>query len=141
MRAASLPLLLALAERLNQRFGDTLPFTVNPNPERELPFGALGSKTETDGFSTKKIPGSVVTHTIRIYSHSYEQTERFASDAIEEITDPSNPIIFPDDEGVSFYNAGRVVLELNDIIQDRDERGDIYGAAIRFRFWIGQYNQ
>ena len=141
MKSASSPLLKTIGARLSAVFGSDVPFVVNPSPTRPLPYGVLGSDTETDAFSTKNTDGSVITHTLRIYSNFDAKAREYASLAIDELTDRTRPLIFSDVSGTTFYSAGRVHLELNEIIEDRDERGDIYGAAIRFRFWIGQHNQ
>lgn len=136
MKSASSALLKAIGERLESAFvaaSEVCPWSVAPNPNKPLPYGVLGADTEHDGFSTKNTYGSVITHTLRIYSESDAKTRQLASIAIEAITD--NPLVFESD----FYQAGKVRLEMNQVIKERDERGDIYGAAIRFRFLIGQY--
>ena len=141
MRPAALPLQRAIGDRLTAAYaaaGEVCPWSVNPSPTRPLPYGVLGVDTETDGFSTKTTEGSVMTHTLRIYSNSEAQAKRLAAIAIADLTDRSNPVTIEADEGTVFYQASRTVLELNEVIRERSERGDTYGAAIRFRFWIGQ---
>lgn len=143
MNSASSPLLRAIGARLAAAYtaaGETCPWSVNPNPAKALPYGVLGMGTETDAFSTKTCDGSVMTHTLRIFSRQDSEARRLASIAIAALTDRDAPLTIVPDEGdtTPFYQAGRVRLEMNEILPDRDERGDIYGAAIRFRFFIGQ---
>jgi len=141
MKSASSPLLKAIGARLVAAYsaaGVTCPWSVNPDPARALPYGVLGSDTENDAFSSKTTEGASMTHTLRIYSNSDAQARSLANIAIADLTDRSNPLTLESDGETDFYQGGRVVLEMNQIIQDRDDRGDIYGAAIRFRFWIGQ---
>lgn len=144
MRPSSAPLLRAIGARLAAAYtaaGVTCPWSVNPNPAKSLPYGVLGMDTENDGFSTKTTDGSVMTHTLRIYSRQAAEARRLADIAIADITDRARPLqlvaVHPGDV-TKYYQTGRARLEMNEIIPDRDERGDIYGAAIRFRFIIGQ---
>lgn len=143
MRSASSPLLRAIGARLNAAYataGVTCTWSVNPNPTKALPYGVLGSDTETDSFASKLTDGVSMTHTLRIYSRTSAEARRLADIAIANLTDRDSPIsLTSDDDDTTFYMAGRVRLEMNEIVEDRDERGDIYGAAIRFRFTIGQY--
>lgn len=146
MTPASSPLLRAIGIRLVAAFaaaGETCPWSVNPSAKRSMPYGVLGSDTETAGFSTKTCDGSIMTHTLRIYSKSDALSRRLARIAIKDLTDRDNPLTIEDiDDGDTvFYQANRTILEMNEIIQDRDESGDIFGAAIRFRFLIGQYTE
>lgn len=143
MRSASDPLLRAIGARLVAAYtaaAVTCPWSVNPNPAKAMPYGVLGSDTEVDSFSTKTTDGGVLTHTLRIFSRSAEEARRLADIAIAAITDRTQPLTFTAAAGITttFYSASRVRLEMNEIIEDRDERGDIYGAAVRFRFTIGQ---
>ncbi len=141
MKSASSPLLRAIGSRLNAAYaaaGEVCPWSVNPSPTRALPYGVLGNDTENAAFSTKTTEGGIMTHTLRIYTNSDSQARRLANIAIADLTDRANPLTIESDGETDFYQAGRVVLEMNNVIPERDQRGDIYGAAIRFRFWIGQ---
>lgn len=138
MKTVSNPLKNAIGERLKTTFADNLVFVVNPSPTRTLPFGVLGNTMGTDAFSTKHCDGEVMTQTIIIWSHKESQAREFASTAIDALTDRDNPISIAAIGETIFYQSGRARLELNEIIQDRDERGDLYGAVFRLRYWIGQ---
>lgn len=138
--SASLPLLRAIGTRVTAAMsaeGQNCPFSTNPNPKKPLPYGVLGTDTENDGFSSKDDRGAVMTHTIRIYSPSESQARTLAAIAIKYMMDDSNRLTLES----PYYLAGRVGLDLNEVIPERDERGDRFGALIRFRFLIGSYPQ
>lgn len=145
MRSATVPLLRALGARLTAAYaaaGVTCPWSTNPGPVSSMPYGVLGSDTETDVFSTKTTDGGELTHTLRIYSRSMAEARRLADIAIVDITDRDNYLDLEAahaGDTTSYYQADRTRLEMNEIIPERDEReGDVFGAAIRFRFLIGQ---
>jgi hypothetical protein len=141
MKPASAALLRAIGDRLTAAYAAaavTCPWSVNPAAGKALPYGVLGNDTENDAFSTKSTEGGVLTHTLRIYAKSDGEARRLASIAIADLTDRTNRLTFDADGTTSFYQASRTVLELNQVIAERTERGDIYGAVIRFRFLIGQ---
>lgn len=141
MKSASSPLLKAIGAKLVAAYAaasETCPWSVNPSPGKALPFGVLGDDTENAAFSTKNTDGGVLTHTLRIYSNSDAEARRLANIAIAALTDRTSPLTLASDGETDFYQAGRTILEMNTPLKERDERGDIYSQALRFRFFIGQ---
>jgi hypothetical protein len=135
MRSAALPLQKALHATLTAAFaGESCPWRVNHDPKQALPYGVIGSDTETE-WRTKVTDGSSLTHTLRIFSKHMVECKRLAGIAIEAVT---AGVLALEDE---HYMAERPSLELFDVIVEREPSGDIYGAVLVFRFMVSQINE
>jgi len=136
-KAVDFALMRAIGARLIAAYteaSETCPWSVNPAKGKDFPYGVLGVGTENDGFSSKNTDGAEATHTLRIYAATDKKARELAAIAIEDIMDDTNRLSL----AAPFYQCGPAGLDLNEIVKDNDERGEHYGALIRFRFKIGQ---
>lgn len=142
MKPASNALKKSMGQRLTAAYaaaGKTCGWSVNPDPLQSMPYGVLGNDSDNGNFGSKDTHGGLLTHTLRIYSISDAEARELASIAIADIMDEAKPLQFEPDGNTVFYQAGRVQLELFEVLPEIDDRGARFGAAIRFRLFIGQY--
>jgi hypothetical protein len=127
MNSADLVIQKALVYLLS---GMDLSWSINPTDE-SMPYGVFVSTTETDAFRSKTMQGSENTFTLRIYSASQIEARQLAADTIALIT--AAPLNL---EG-NHFAVGKVRLDINQTVNDRTERGDVFSSVLRFRLKVG----